>query len=70
VPLRELALELLATEYPTVPLAVPELPDVMVTNVVLLVAVQLPLQPLGEAVTVTLPVPALAENEELVGDKV
>jgi hypothetical protein len=63
VPLLELVLELPATENPTVPLAVPELPEVIVMKLALLVVVQLPLQPLGEAVTVTLPVPALDPND-------
>lgn len=63
VPLRELPLVVLATEYATVPLPVPELPEVIVIHESLLVAVQEPEQALGEAVTVTLPVPPLAPND-------
>jgi hypothetical protein len=70
VPFRELVLELLATENPTVPLAVPELPEVIVTKLALLVAVQLPAQPLGEAVTVVLPVPPVAETVCVVAESV
>ena len=47
----------------TVPLPVPELPEVIVIHESLLVAVQEPEQALGEAVTVTLPVPPLAPND-------
>ncbi len=62
-PLRSVATELLETAYVTVPLPLPDDPDVIVMKLLeLLVAVQLPLQPMGDAVTVTVPLPPSAPN--------
>jgi hypothetical protein len=63
VPVRELVVELAKTEYVTVKVPLPgpsSLPDLIVIKLELLVAVQLPLQRLGEPVTVTVPDVALA----------
>jgi hypothetical protein len=54
-----------ATEYPTEPLPVPVLPEVMLIQPSLLAAAQPHPVP---AVTLTLPVPGLAGNEALVGE--
>jgi hypothetical protein len=64
VPVRLLVFVFAATEYPTVPLPLPLLPEVIVIQAALLAAVQV--QPVG-AVTVTLPVPPLACTDALVG---
>ena len=53
-----------ATEYSTVPLPLPLLPDVIVIQLALLAAVQV--QPVP-AVTATLPVAALAVKDRLAG---
>jgi hypothetical protein len=65
VPVRELVLVFAATEKLTVPLPEPLLPEVMVIQLSLLVAVQAQL--LGE-VTFTLPLPPLLGKGWLVGE--
>ena len=54
-----------AAEKPTVPLLVPELPEVIVTQEALLTAVQ---KHSGPAVTLTLPEPPVALNDSLTGE--
>jgi hypothetical protein len=68
VPLRPVALELDATEYPTTPLADPDPPAATVRKLESLTAVHLPLQPLGVAVTFTMPSAPPALNDWLVGE--
>lgn len=59
---------LAVTEYPTIPLPVPLLPEVIVIHEALLVAVHEQL--LDEGVTVTLPVPADEVKDREVGEMV
>ena len=68
VPLRGLELMFSATEYPTVPLPVPLLPDVTVMKLVLLLMAVQPQPP--TAVTFTVPVAALAEKARMDSDVV
>ena len=58
--MRLLVSVLLTTEYETVPFPLPLLPDVIVIQLALLVAVQVQL--LDDAVTLTLPLPPLEPN--------
>ena len=64
VPVRLLVFVFAATEYPTVPLPLPEPPEVIVIQAALLAAVHV--QPVG-AVTVTLPEVPPAGADALVG---
>ena len=64
VPVRLLEPVFAATEYSTVPLPLPLLPDVIVIQLTLLAAVQV--QPVP-AVTATLPVAAVAVRDRLAG---
>lgn len=64
VPLRDCVSLFGCTVYPTVPLPVPELPELIETKAALLLAVQVQVLPV---VTLTLPVPPLALKLWLAG---
>jgi hypothetical protein len=66
IPARELVVVFVVTEKLTCPLPVPLLPAVMLAQLTPVVADQLQL--LGEAVTVTAPVPPFAGKEALDGE--